>query len=150
MDQSDERQLRRAIELAVAARAAGDMPYGSLLVGPRGEVLAEDRNTVVTERDITGHPELKLARWTGRDRPFRPGPGRVCPLGSAAAGAHAARRRGARCDRGPLRGPCAAPGGLRADRRLLRLTETVHDDALSHHSTGRHHRRPGRHPGNNP
>jgi tRNA(Arg) A34 adenosine deaminase TadA len=67
MDQSDERHLRRAIELAVAARAAGDMPYGSLLVGPQGEVLAEDRNTVVTERDITGHPELKLARWTARE-----------------------------------------------------------------------------------
>jgi tRNA(Arg) A34 adenosine deaminase TadA len=42
------------------------MPYGSLLVGPAGDVLAEDRNTVVTERDITAHPELKLARWAAR------------------------------------------------------------------------------------
>ena len=48
------------------ARATGDMPYGSLLVGPAGEVLAEDHNTVVTEQDITAHPELKLARWTAR------------------------------------------------------------------------------------
>jgi tRNA(Arg) A34 adenosine deaminase TadA len=42
------------------------MPYGSLLADPGGEVLAEDRNTVVTEQDITAHPELKLARWAAR------------------------------------------------------------------------------------
>jgi tRNA(Arg) A34 adenosine deaminase TadA len=67
MKDTDERHLRRAIELAAEARAAGDMPYGSLLVGPAGDVLAEDRNTVVTERDITAHPELKLARWAARE-----------------------------------------------------------------------------------
>ena len=27
----------------------------------------EERNTVVTGRDITSHPELKLARWAGRE-----------------------------------------------------------------------------------
>jgi tRNA(Arg) A34 adenosine deaminase TadA len=64
--EADERHLRRAVELAVAARATGDMPYGSLLVGPTGDVLAEDHNTVVTEQDITAHPELKLARWAAR------------------------------------------------------------------------------------
>jgi tRNA(Arg) A34 adenosine deaminase TadA len=63
----DERHLRRAIELAAAARAGGDMPFGSLLVGPAGDVLAEDRNTVLSERDITAHPELKLARWAARN-----------------------------------------------------------------------------------
>jgi tRNA(Arg) A34 adenosine deaminase TadA len=67
MTDADERHLRRAVELAAAARAAGDMPYGSLLVGPAGDVLAEDRNTVVTERDISAHPELKLARWAARE-----------------------------------------------------------------------------------
>jgi tRNA(Arg) A34 adenosine deaminase TadA len=66
MTETDERHLRRAIALAAEARAAGDMPYGSLLVGPAGEVLAEDRNTVLTERDIAAHPELKLARWAAR------------------------------------------------------------------------------------
>ena len=67
MSQDDVVQLRRAIELSAAARAAGDMPFGSLLVGPTGEVLAEDRNTALTERDITAHPELKLARWAARE-----------------------------------------------------------------------------------
>jgi tRNA(Arg) A34 adenosine deaminase TadA len=66
MTEADEHHLRRAIELAVAARAAGDMPFGSLLVGPAGDVLAEECNTVVTERDITAHPELKLARWAAQ------------------------------------------------------------------------------------
>ena len=66
MTDTDERHLRRAIELAHAARAAGNMPYGSLLVGPAGDVLAEDRNTVLTERDNTAHPELKQARRAGR------------------------------------------------------------------------------------
>jgi tRNA(Arg) A34 adenosine deaminase TadA len=66
MTEADERHLRRAVELAAAARAAGDMPYGSLLAGPTGDVLAEERNTVVTEQDITAHPELKLARWAAR------------------------------------------------------------------------------------
>jgi tRNA(Arg) A34 adenosine deaminase TadA len=67
MTEADEHHLRRAIELAAAARAAGDMPFGSLLVGPGGDVLAEDRNTVLTERDITAHPELKLARWAAAE-----------------------------------------------------------------------------------
>jgi len=67
MNEEDHHHLRRAIELAEAARRAGDMPFGALLVGREGQVLAEDRNTVVTERDITGHPELKLARWADRE-----------------------------------------------------------------------------------
>jgi tRNA(Arg) A34 adenosine deaminase TadA len=67
MNEADHRHLRRAIELAIAARQAGDMPFGALLVDRAGQVLAEDRNTVVTERDVSGHPELKLARWAGRE-----------------------------------------------------------------------------------
>jgi len=63
----DERFLRRAIELAAAGRAAGDAPFGSLLVGPDGGVLAEDHNTVLTDNDISAHPELKLARWAARE-----------------------------------------------------------------------------------
>ncbi|GAA1313489.1 nucleoside deaminase [Saccharothrix xinjiangensis] len=59
--------LDRAIELAVEARAAGDPPFGSLLVGPDGEVLAEARNTSLSDNDITAHPELKLARWAARE-----------------------------------------------------------------------------------
>lgn len=63
----DERFLRRAIELAASGRADGEAPFGSLLVGPDGSVLAEDRNTVLSDRDISAHPELKLARWAARE-----------------------------------------------------------------------------------
>jgi tRNA(Arg) A34 adenosine deaminase TadA len=58
--------LQRAIELATEALAAGNPPFGSLLVGSDGQVLAEERNTSVTDNDITAHPELKLARWAAR------------------------------------------------------------------------------------
>jgi tRNA(Arg) A34 adenosine deaminase TadA len=67
VDSQDERYLRAAIRLAGEARQAGDQPYGALLVAADGTMLAEDRNTVVTERDITAHPELKLARWAARE-----------------------------------------------------------------------------------
>ena len=55
--------LRRAIALAAEARAGGNPPFGSLLVGPDGAVLAEERNSSLTDGDISAHPELKLARW---------------------------------------------------------------------------------------
>ena len=58
--------LRRAIELAAAARKAGNPPFGSLLVGPDGKVLAEEQNTTITDGDISLHPELKLAVWAAR------------------------------------------------------------------------------------
>ena len=69
MNPDDERFLRRAIVLALEGRAQGEAPYGSLLVSAAGEVLAEEHNTVTSERDITAHPELKLARWAARELP---------------------------------------------------------------------------------
>ncbi|WP_433156969.1 nucleoside deaminase [Kribbella sp. CA-247076] len=59
--------LRRAIELAAAARQAGNPPFGSLLVGPDGTVLAEEQNSTITDRDVSFHPELKLAVWAARE-----------------------------------------------------------------------------------
>lgn len=67
MTAEDEDFLRRAIELASTARAAGDAPFGSLLVGPDHSVLAEERNTVLSDNDISAHPELKLARWAAHE-----------------------------------------------------------------------------------
>ncbi|MFF1818287.1 nucleoside deaminase [Kribbella sp. NPDC058245] len=59
--------LRRAIALAAAAREAGNPPFGSLLVGPDDQVLAEAQNTTITDGDISHHPELKLAVWAARE-----------------------------------------------------------------------------------
>jgi tRNA(Arg) A34 adenosine deaminase TadA len=55
--------LRRCVELAAEAVAGGDFPFGSVLVGPDGRVLAEDRNRENTMGDSTRHPEFELARW---------------------------------------------------------------------------------------
>ncbi|WP_431330665.1 nucleoside deaminase [Streptomyces sp. IPPR8] len=55
--------LRRCVELAAEALEAGDEPFGSVLVGAAGEVLAEDRNRVASG-DHTRHPEFELARWS--------------------------------------------------------------------------------------
>ncbi|MGW5188555.1 nucleoside deaminase [Kribbella sp. NPDC004138] len=66
MTPEEENFLRRAIALAAASREAGDPPFGSLLVGPDGSVLAEDHNTTISEGNISFHPELKLAVWAAQ------------------------------------------------------------------------------------
>lgn len=67
MTPDDEQFLRRAIELAAKGRVAGDAPFGSLLVDMDGAILAEEHNTVLSDDDISAHPELKLARWAARE-----------------------------------------------------------------------------------
>lgn len=63
----DHAFLRRAIQIAAEAITNGDAPYGSLLVDGQGAVLVQAHNTVERDRDITAHPELKLARWAARE-----------------------------------------------------------------------------------
>ncbi|ADJ49451.1 cytidine/deoxycytidine deaminase [Amycolatopsis mediterranei S699] len=68
MKDTEETLLRRAIELAREAREEhGNPPFGSLLADADGKILAEDRNTSLTDNDITAHPELKLARWAAQN-----------------------------------------------------------------------------------
>ena len=58
----DLTHLRRCVDLARQALADGDDPFGSVLVGPDGVVLHEERNRTAGG-DQTRHPELELARW---------------------------------------------------------------------------------------
>ena len=60
---ADLPHLRRCVELAAEAVAAGDHPFGSVLVAGDGRVLAEDRNREHSAGDATRHPEIELARW---------------------------------------------------------------------------------------
>lgn len=60
--EEDERHLLAAIELAGKAREHGNHPFGALLVDADGNVVLEAENTVVTERDCTGHAESNLLR----------------------------------------------------------------------------------------
>lgn len=55
--------LRRCVELASEALTKGDEPFGSVLVGADGSVLAEGHNEVASG-DHTRHPEFELARWS--------------------------------------------------------------------------------------
>jgi tRNA(Arg) A34 adenosine deaminase TadA len=63
---TDEDALLRAIELAQLAREHGNHPFGALLADGAGRILLEAENSVVTERDVTGHAELNLVRTAGR------------------------------------------------------------------------------------
>ena len=66
MQDDRSRHLRRCVELAAEALEAGDEPFGSVLVGGDGQVLAEDRNRV-GQGDRTRHPEFGLARWAAEN-----------------------------------------------------------------------------------
>jgi|SRR5579862_7687798 len=55
----DERHLEEAIELSRRARAAGDHPFGAVLVLD-GAVALRACNTVFTDRDPTAHAETNL------------------------------------------------------------------------------------------
>ncbi len=82
--------LRRCVELAAEALAVGDQPFGSVLVGGDGAVLAEDHNRIASG-DRTRHPEFELARWAAAHLPVaeRAGAtvytsGEHCPMCAAA------------------------------------------------------------------
>ena len=54
--------MRRAIELAERAAAAGDVPVGALVVGPEGGVLGEGWNRREEDGDPTAHAEVVAIR----------------------------------------------------------------------------------------
>src|SRR5579871_4031813 len=64
--EQDLAYLRAAIEVAAQARAHGNHPFGAVLVSAAEGQLLSAENTVLTERDPTGHAELNLVRLTGR------------------------------------------------------------------------------------
>jgi tRNA(Arg) A34 adenosine deaminase TadA len=91
LSQEDLRHLSRCVELAAEAVEAGDLPFGSVLVGGDGRVLAEDRNREISGGDATLHPEIELVRWaaahmTARERAAATvfTSGEHCPMCSAA------------------------------------------------------------------
>lgn len=52
--------LRRSFDVARAAQAAGNHPFGAILVGPGGTVLMEQGNGFSDGRDMTAHAERVL------------------------------------------------------------------------------------------
>ncbi|MBS0642265.1 MAG: nucleoside deaminase [Acetobacteraceae bacterium] len=57
---TDEDAVRLALEVARKARAAGNHPFGAILIGPDGAVLMESGNTHGDTGDRTGHAERVL------------------------------------------------------------------------------------------
>jgi tRNA(Arg) A34 adenosine deaminase TadA len=62
MTDKDLEHLRLAIAVAGQARQHGNHPFGAVLVDEDGRVLLQAENTVMTERDCTGHAETNLVR----------------------------------------------------------------------------------------
>jgi cytosine deaminase len=56
--------MQVAIEEARAGLAAGDYPYGSVLVR-NGEIIGIERNHVNTHNDPTSHAEMEVIRAAG-------------------------------------------------------------------------------------
>lgn len=88
----DRVHLQRCVELAASALAAGDEPFGSVLVSSDGRVLHEDRNRVAGG-DHTQHPEFALARWAAQNMSSKERSqatvytsGEHCPMCAAAHG----------------------------------------------------------------
>lgn len=61
MGDNHDELMSRALDLATAARARGDHPFGALLA-IEGEVMETARNRVVSDGDVTSHAELTLVR----------------------------------------------------------------------------------------
>jgi tRNA(adenine34) deaminase len=56
----------RALALADAAGAAGEVPIGAVVVGPNGDLLAEAANRRERDHDPTGHAEVLAIREAGQ------------------------------------------------------------------------------------
>lgn len=61
---NDLDHLAHALRLAQAARDRGDHPFGAIVVTPAGTIV-EGMNSVLTQRDPTGHAETNLVRAAG-------------------------------------------------------------------------------------
>ena len=62
----DTQAMERAIELARAAAARGNQPYGSVIVLD-GRIVGEGGNSVATDLDPTAHAEIVAIRRACRD-----------------------------------------------------------------------------------
>lgn len=68
----DKKYIKRAVQLAYEAVAAGDTPFGSLLVDEQGNILIEGKNTQNVDNDISAHSEMNVIKKAAKlyDRDF--------------------------------------------------------------------------------
>ena len=65
-DPDDGYWMERALRLARAAAAAGEVPVGAVLLSARGALLAEAHNRTRTDHDPTAHAEVVALRAGAR------------------------------------------------------------------------------------
>ncbi|HEY7720791.1 MAG TPA: tRNA adenosine(34) deaminase TadA [Pedococcus sp.] len=58
--------MGRALDLAAAAAAAGDVPVGAVVVSPAGQVIGEGCNVREVDGDPTAHAEVVALRAAAR------------------------------------------------------------------------------------
>ena len=74
--------LRRSFAIAERAKSHGNHPFGAVLAGPGGEVLMEQENSYLPERDMTAHAERVL--MTRASCQYRPEFLRSCTIYTSA------------------------------------------------------------------
>lgn len=62
MTAADLAAMRRALELAVVAAHASEIPVGAVVLDPEGRIVAEGRNDREVAHDPTGHAEILALR----------------------------------------------------------------------------------------
>lgn len=66
MDNPDEKMMELALEAAVSAGNAGEIPIGACIVDGAGNVIAIAGNTPIADSDPTAHAEMNALREAGR------------------------------------------------------------------------------------
>lgn len=122
--EGDAALMRRALEAARAAGAAGEVPIGAVLVDAAGAVLAESGNAPIREHDPTAHAEVNVLRAAGRALGNYRLPGTTlyvtlepCPM-CASAIVHARVERLVFAASDPKTGACGSVLDLVRDARL--------------------------------
>jgi tRNA(adenine34) deaminase len=59
--------MRRSIELAAKAGAAGEVPVGAIIINSAGKIIAEGENRRERDRDPTAHAEIVAIRAAGAE-----------------------------------------------------------------------------------
>ena len=65
-DDRDEYWMEQALAQAARAAALGEVPVGAVLVGPGGELWAQEHNQTITLRDPSAHAEMLALRAAAR------------------------------------------------------------------------------------
>lgn len=118
--------MRRALELAGQAAAAGDVPVGAVVLDAAGQIVGRGYNTREADGDPLAHAEIIAMRQAAK--PWAPG---ISPI--ARWPSHLSR---ARCARVPASRPISAPSrsvpGIPSSVHAVRFGDIPRDPHIGH------------------